>query len=144
MVSVRKMVKSTLVRVFTECTKLKKLRRNFGQYSRHGKPKMANFLQRHMIDQIGKRLQAPLKIMLQINTPRDDYTRIVFDSETTGRKNNCYIVEIACWKVQDKMPDDYCAHFESRDDVFYSLILPSKRMNARASKVNGIKKAAEN
>ena len=72
----------------------------------------------------------------------DNFTRIVFDLETTGCRKNCDIVEIACWVVSD-LPDQYTSAFEHRDDVFYSLILPTKRMNPGASKVNGIKKAGK-
>jgi len=71
---------------------------------------------------------------------------IVFDLETTGMAPACDIVEIACWKMETgwaNIPDYYDEKMSKRDDVFYSLILPTKRMNPRAAKCNGIKKAGK-
>ena len=76
-----------------------------------------------------------------------DFTPIIFDLETTGLGPTCEIIEIAAWKLDPKLvniPNEYDEKYKIRDDVFYSLILPTKRMNSAASKVNGIKKLGRN
>lgn len=67
---------------------------------------------------------------------------IFFDLETTGIKRDSGIVEIAAWAQDvDKytLPEIYEDKIQSKD-IFYKLVLPDKRMNPQASKVNGIKK----
>jgi len=70
-------------------------------------------------------------------------TKIMFDLETTGLSRLKHeIVEIACWVVSD-VPNHYSNSFESRPDVFHSLVYPTKAMNPMASNINGITRAGK-
>jgi len=67
---------------------------------------------------------------------------VFFDLETTGIKRDAAIVELAAW-AQDatdlSLPEKYDPKMRSCD-VFHAFMMPDKRMNPGASKVNGIKR----
>ena len=71
-------------------------------------------------------------------------TKIMFDLETSGLSRLKHeIVEIACWVISSDVPDNYSSSFETRPDVFHSLMCPTKAMNPQASAVNGITRLGE-
>lgn len=67
---------------------------------------------------------------------------IFFDLETTGIKRDAAIIEIAAW-AQDidnvSVPENFDTAIKS-EDIFYTLMMPDKRMTPGASNVNGIRK----
>merc|ERR1712150_296298 len=72
-------------------------------------------------------------------------TFIFFDLETTGVKRDAGIIEIAAWafssdkiSVESRYSDNL-----SHPDIFRRFIIPDRRINPGASKVNGIKKCGK-